>query len=187
MKRHTCESCGKSFRTGTAYDRHMAKEHGTMSFRGKGKSRTSCGHCSHISLTSAEAARHRKSHGLKPHKRVRPDKRSSEQKVVSFFMKHAGSSYTPGKETKAQGKRRGAVALAHAEAEASRRGWRVSWEYSQEPYEMGDAESEMPSEVYDAVLRDENGEMLESLGMIGDPSREYRRVVEAELALEALG
>jgi hypothetical protein len=111
---------------------------------------------------------------------------TSHSKAVAFFMKWAGWGYTPGKETKAQGRRRGAIALAKAEAEAARRGWRVKWEHSQEPYEMGDAETEMPSEVLDAVLYDENGNVIGSLSQIGDPSNQYSRVVEAELALEAL-
>src|SRR5277367_5306292 len=113
-------------------------------------------------------------------------KTTAHAAAVKFFYKHAGSSYTPGKETKAQGKRRGAQALAHAEAEAKRRGWRVEWEHSQEEYQMGDAETEHPNEVLDAVLKDEDGHVLASLGSIGDPSRSYGRVIEAELALEAL-
>ena len=108
------------------------------------------------------------------------------QSAAQFFYKHAGWGYTPGKETKAQGQRRGAKLLAEAEAEAARRGWRVKWEDDQLPYEIGDAETEMPSEVLTAVLYDENGNVLASLGGIADPDRNYGRVVEAELALEAL-
>ena len=126
-------------------------------------------------------------------KRIRPGARTpakrpptSHARAVAFFMRHAGWSYAAGKETKAQGRRRGAIALAKAEAEAANRGWRVRWEHSVEPYEMGDAEMEMPSEVLDAVLFDEHGHAIASLGQIGDPSRSYGRVVEAELALEAL-
>lgn len=107
-------------------------------------------------------------------------------KAIAFFYKHAGYSHDPKKETRAQGRRRGAKALARAEAEASARGWRVEWEGDPEAYEMGDAETEEPREVLGAVLRDENGHVLGSLWGIGDPTREYRRVVEAELALEAL-
>src|SRR5690348_2890824 len=106
--------------------------------------------------------------------------------ATKFFYKHAGWGYKSGVETPAQGRRRGAVYLARAEAEAARRGWHVNWEYSEEPYEMGDAETEMPSEVFDAILYDENDRVIGSLGHIGDPSREYKRVVEAELAVEAL-
>jgi hypothetical protein len=108
-------------------------------------------------------------------------------KAIAFFYRHAGWGYTPGKETKAQGRKRGAKALARAEAEASARGWRVDWEGDPEEYQMGDAETEHPKEVLGAVMRDEHGHVLASLWGIGDPDRNYSRVVEAELALEALG
>ena len=108
------------------------------------------------------------------------------KKRVKFFMKHAGVSYQPGKETRAQGTRRGAKALARAEQYAEEQGWKVEWEYDQDEYQMGDAETEMPNEVLVAVLEDADGHVLKSLGGIGDPSDSYRRVVEAELALEAM-
>ena len=44
----------------------------------------------------------------------------------------------------------------------------------------------MPDEVLIAVLKDADGHVLESLGGIGDPSPSYQRLVEAELALEAM-
>ena len=50
---------------------------------------------------------------------------------------------------------------------------------------MGD-EEKMPNEVLCATLKDKDGHVLESLGGIGDPSRDYARMVEAELSLEAL-
>jgi hypothetical protein len=106
--------------------------------------------------------------------------------AVNFFYKYAGYGYTPGKETKSQGRWAGARKLAHAEYMAKQKGWKVEWQNDDEPYEMGDAETEMPNEVLGAVLKDENGEQLASLWGIGDPSNAYRRVVEAELALEAL-
>ena len=108
------------------------------------------------------------------------------RKRTKFFIEHAGVSYRPGKETKAQGRRRGAEALARAEQYAEEQGWKVEWDYDQNEYQMGDAETEMPNEVLVAVLRDADGHVLESLGGIGDPSDSYRRVVEAELALEAM-
>lgn len=43
----------------------------------------------------------------------RPRRVTSHAAAVKFFMKHAGSSYIPGKETRAQGKRRSAIALAN--------------------------------------------------------------------------
>ena len=108
------------------------------------------------------------------------------RKRTKFFIEHAGVSYRPGKETKAQGRRRGAEALARAEQYAEEQGWKVEWDYDQNEYQMGDAETEMPNEVLVAVLRDADGHVLESLGGIGDPSDSCRRVVEAELALEAM-
>jgi hypothetical protein len=109
----------------------------------------------------------------------------SSSTAEEFFYRNAGSSYTPGKETEEQGKRRGAKKLAKAEREAAKRGWTVEWEHDPEPWDGDD--DDQPSEVLNAVLRDKNGKVLASLGAIGDPSRSYGRVVEAELALEALG
>jgi hypothetical protein len=106
-------------------------------------------------------------------------------KAIAFFRKHAGYARKPS-ESVSHARARCARELARAEAEASARGWRVEWEGDPEPYQIGDAEDEMPSEVLGAVLRDENGHVLGSLWGIGDPTRQYRRVVEAELADEAL-
>lgn len=105
-------------------------------------------------------------------------------KAVAFFKKHAGYAQKPG-ETAAQAKTRCARALARAEAEASARGWRVVWEGDPESWDPGDTDYE-PKEVLGAVLRDENGHVLASLWGIADPSRAYARVVEAELADQAL-
>ena len=106
-------------------------------------------------------------------------------KAKAFFYKHGGYSYDPKKESQAQGRKRVALEMARAEAEASSRGWRVVWEGDPEPYET-DLEGDEPNEVLGAILRDEHGNVLASLWGIGDPSRSYGRVVEAELALEAL-
>lgn len=117
----------------------------------------------------------------------KPRRKTSHASAVAFFAKNAGVAYTPGKETKRQGQMRGARELARAEAEAASRGWRVKWEHDSEPYDMGDMETEHPKEVLGAILVDESGRQLASLWGIADPSRNYGRVVEAELALEALG
>lgn len=132
------------------------------------------------------ATRKRKKSSKKRRSVRKPRTATSHSKAVAFFYKHAGYSYGPG-ESPLQGRRRGAIRLAKAEAEAARRGWRVKWEHDQEEYQMGDAETEHPSEVLTAVLYDAEGNVLGSLSGIGDPSRDYSRVVEADLALEALG
>ncbi len=114
---------------------------------------------------------------------------SSYERAVAFFAKHAGWGYHPGKESKTAGKMRGARRLAKAEAEAANRGWRVKWDYEQDVdlSWMDDEEREKDHEVLWAALRNEDGEMLASLGNIVDADNKYRRVVEAELAVEALG
>lgn len=110
--------------------------------------------------------------------------RRPHPKAVNFFRRNAGYARRAG-ETVSEAKKRGAVALARAEAEAAARGWRVEWEGDPEPYDAGDSDYE-PREVLGAVLRDLDGHVLASLWGIADPTREYGRVVEAELALEAL-
>ena len=112
-------------------------------------------------------------------------KTDQQRKKIDFFLKHGGYSTKPG-ETKRQGQLRSARQLAEAEAFAEDAGWKVSWEPDQEPYDMGDAETEPPSEVYVAVLMDDDDNVLGSLGAIGDPDNNYKRVIEAELALEAM-
>ena len=128
-------------------------------------------------------------------KRVRKQSSGAKNRAsaVKFFIRHAGSGYDPKKETKAQGRRRGAVALAKAEAEAEKRGWTVEWKHEEDPdlSWADDEQREAIDEVLYATLRDDAGQSLASLGNItfGKNSvhnRRYGRVVEAELALEAL-
>jgi hypothetical protein len=109
-----------------------------------------------------------------------------DQRAVDFFYKHAGYGYGPG-ETPEQGRRRGAVKLAKAEQEATARGWTVKWEEDPEGWDsLGDIDPDDVKEILVAVLYDEDGNVLGSLGSIVNPDRDYARVVEAELALEAL-
>jgi hypothetical protein len=108
-------------------------------------------------------------------------------KDISFFRKHAGYSYRPGKETRAQGRTRAARQLATAERVRVTRGVPVLWEHDREPYDPGDTNYE-PGEVFCARIPDASGRgSLASLCGIADPDAAYRRVVEAELALEAFG
>ena len=83
--------------------------------------------------------------------------------------------------------------LAVAEVLAAR-GWRVVWE---DDWDVGShrdfygpdsayADRE-PDTCETAALVDESGDVLASLGCIDDATDEYRRVVAAELAAEALG
>lgn len=115
-------------------------------------------------------------------------------KQEQFFYDHAGYSYDPKTQTKEEGREQGAKHLAQAETYAREQGWECSWEYEQEraidvfgpPDPVNGPFYDPDAEFLCCLLRDENGKVLESLGMIENPSREYRRVVEAELAWEAM-
>lgn len=129
--------------------------------------------------------------------------RTKRAMAVKFFAQHAGFSYDPKTETPAQGKARGARRLAAAEAWAKAEGLEVVWEPEQanpvdvfgEPDPVNGPFYDPDAEFFCAVLcrpcsdhgtSCRHAEVLASLGMIADPSLEYRRVVEAELALEAM-
>jgi hypothetical protein len=115
-----------------------------------------------------------------PRLKVAPELR----RAYEFFKEHAG--YVVGERAA------GALVLAKAEAEAKSRVWLVEWEPDEDAdwswMDQPGFEDELARshEVYAAVLRDEDGDILASLGGIFDPSREYRRVVNAELVAEAL-
>jgi hypothetical protein len=114
--------------------------------------------------------------------------------AYAFFYEHAGYSHDPKTETAEAGRARGATALAAAEAAAAERGWAYEWENDPETsaadYGDEDGEYDYPAdqEFSGCVLRDANGKVLGSLWGIDDADPNgYGRVVEAELALEALG
>ncbi len=107
-----------------------------------------------------------------------------------FFYDNAGWAYDPKWETPEHGKAVCAILLAKAERTLKQKSdVTVEWEYDPEPWD-GDVEWDGP--VYVAIMireTDESGrEILSNLGGIAmtnldDP---YRRVIEAELALESL-
>ncbi len=102
------------------------------------------------------------------------------KKDVAFFKKNAG--YIVGERAK------GAMALAKAEEAADRLGWKVEWKHDVMGWDGDDEDT--PNEVLCAVLKDARGKVRASLCGIGDPearNKKYARVVEAELAAEALG
>lgn len=130
---------------------------------------------------------------------------TARDKAILFFYEHVGGSYNPATETVEQGKMRGAMRLADAEAWASAAGWRVEWHLEDEdPRDVfgefctadpctdehcGLIHSDPDAEHFWACIKGPDGERIDaggSLGMIESPSREYRRLIEAELALEAM-
>lgn len=94
-----------------------------------------------------------------------------------FFLANAG--YVVGVRARC------ALRLARAEQRAADLGWAFEWLYDDEPWD-GDVPGYTPREVLGCVVRGPDGEVLASLWGIADPSPAYSRVVEAELASEAL-
>ena len=113
------------------------------------------------------------------------------ERRTRFFQEHAGYATPPGRMACAK-------ALAQAEIEAEANEFTFEWEGEQDPdwswFTDSRGRSAEPSErdiQLCCLLKDEDGKVLASLGGIhfntwnwyADP---YRRVVEAELASEAL-
>ncbi len=80
----------------------------------------------------------------------------------------------------------GAIQLARAEAYAAEQEWEAIWQDDPEPYDCEGDQCGHYHEVYGCILQDNRGNHLDSLWGIGDPSSAYRRVVEAELASNAM-
>jgi len=109
------------------------------------------------------------------------------EEAKQFFFEHAGLSYDPKSETQRQGRLRCARRLATAEEFAKKHGWTAEWvaDTEADPTDW-DGEGPMGEEAFVCMLRNENGQVLATLGGTWDPTAEYQRVVEAELALEAM-
>ena len=117
--------------------------------------------------------------------------------VEQFFYDQAGYSYDPAKETQEEGRRRGAILLASAERWAHETGYSYVWAIDTDSDssdwidddEDGGKHCE-PWQVWYCLMRDEHGKVVQSLSAIdfgrdGTPcSDPYRRVVEAELAVQ---
>jgi hypothetical protein len=105
-----------------------------------------------------------------------------------FFYQNAGYSYDTKTETAEQGRIRCAMELAQAEQYARNLGWEFEWEWDPDLSWMTDEEREHDHEVLCCRIPDpENSRYsLASLCGITDPDSSYRRVIEAELASEAL-
>lgn len=115
-------------------------------------------------------------------------KQTPKQAAFYFFLKNAGCSYRPAVETMRQGKARNARELAKAERDASALGYTFEWVIDTDADNswMSEESKAENQEAFGCICYDANGEQKASLWGIFEPSREYRRVVEAELAQEAL-
>ncbi len=103
-----------------------------------------------------------------------------------FFLKSAGYSVAQG-ETQQQGRQRTARELARAEKWASDNGVTFDW-VADEDADPNDWDGEGPiGEVAEGcIARCASGGTLASLWGIWDADTAYRRVVQAELASEAM-
>jgi len=116
----------------------------------------------------------------------------TRQEAVTFFHEHAGYSYDPKRETKAQGRMRCARALAKAEADASSKGFYFRWSIDPDTDSSDFEDSGEPWQLWQCAMYNPEGRIVASLhgidfGRDGEPWGEpYRRVVEAELAGEGI-
>lgn len=120
--------------------------------------------------------------------------------AVAFFYEHAGHSYMPGKETEEQGRQRGAEQLAIAEAWLEEQDGDTEWSEDDHQDRSG---IDHAAPLYCCTVKVActcsnkccSGERFEHLGGIdlgdngdnSDGADAYKRVVEAELALELMG
>jgi len=112
--------------------------------------------------------------------------------AVAFFFEYAGYSRDPKKETPTQARRRCARALASAERKAWRAGFSFNWSIDPDTDSSDFSDEKPPWQLYQCAVFDAKGTILASLhgidfGRDGHYSGDtYARVVEAELAAEAL-
>jgi hypothetical protein len=123
-----------------------------------------------------------------------PTRNTAYHEAWRFFLANAGYSYNPQIESLAQGKARSARRFAKAERDAASKGIRFEWEFDPDGCigcDCGSDDCECSTgndhETLECLAFDKAGKLVASLGSVCKPSREYRRVVEAELALEVLG
>jgi len=116
-----------------------------------------------------------------------------------FFLRHAGYSYDPETQTPMQGRIRGARALARAERQARDGGFSYQWSIDPQSLSSDWIDDNQdggrncdPWRTWQCAMFNAGGRIVNSLHAIdfgrdgqpwGDP---YKRVVEAELALEGL-
>lgn len=124
--------------------------------------------------------------------------RGPQMNPYQFFLKHAGYSFNPQTETPMQGRIRCARALAKAERQARDQGFSYSWSIDPDvdSSDFGDNLDNgvlgEPWKLWQCAMYNADGRIVASLhaidfGRDGSPwSDPYKRVVEAELAMEGL-
>ena len=110
----------------------------------------------------------------------------SATKEWHFFYDHAPFSFNRAKETQLEGRMRCANELMMAEEYAKESDWEYDWDIDPDAEPVDPADKDEAGEALYCRLVNRHGLVLESLYGIWEPTKEYRRVVEAELALEAM-
>jgi|SRR5882672_7371092 len=105
-------------------------------------------------------------------------------KAQRFFFDNAGYSWNPRKETPAQGRTRGAMALRAAEQAYSDAEAYASVEFCVWPDEI--ATYEDGEQRYMMAIRDGDGHTMNSCGAMDSEDSTQRRIMHAELALDIL-
>lgn len=110
--------------------------------------------------------------------------------ALQFHYEHGGYYYDPATETRDEGRARCALEAAGAEAWAREQGiefrWEDDWTITDHAYEFcDDAYPEGNPETCETCAAYLGNTMLACLGCIDDATDEYRRVIEADLAIEA--
>lgn len=120
--------------------------------------------------------------------RATPEREQRLRDATGFFLEHGPTSWHPDYETEEEGALRGARELAEAELFAKDHGWTFTWRDDRELDHVHEFEAygEEPETCEQATLYDEDDNDLASLGCIDDATDDYRRVVEAQLADEAI-
>ncbi len=114
------------------------------------------------------------------------------QNAFDFFFEQAGYSYQPATESEFAGKTRCATDLARAEFLAWDKGYTFHWDVDPTMDSSEWDTENPPHQVWDCLMRDASGMIVACLGGVdfgadGEPwSDPYKRVVEAELAMEQL-
>jgi hypothetical protein len=111
------------------------------------------------------------------------------KKATQFFYENAGYSYKTGVETPEQGKKRCARSLARAERYAREHDFSFEWQYDDAGCSGCSCESDSckcstgeSHETLGCIARDSEGKIFASFWGICEPSQDYRREIEAELA-----
>lgn len=99
-----------------------------------------------------------------------------------FFWNNAGWSYDPRKETQARGRTLCAKAMADAEQAYQDAEAYANWCFKIVPDELATFDEGAPRWLM--YIEDTQGHVMASLGAVDDDSKDYSRVIRAELSLE---